>query len=182
MKKVLILSVLLIVAAVAWFFWPGRGSNATPEVKIAPATSKPDASNATFIFEDGPVTLKNGVGFSSSGGDAFVQTETGLADKTVYGDINDDSKNDAVVILTQDGFGSGFFIYVAAYVSGNVSYKGSNAVFIGDRISPQSISIDSKGLIKVKYLDRKPEEPFAAEPTVPTTKTYTYVSGELVEK
>ena len=171
MKKILAFLVLLIIVAVGWFLWTGRGSNSAPEIKIAPATSKPDASNATFTFEDGPVTLTNGNSDAVS-----------LTDYKAYGDVNQDGKNDTAVILAQSSGGSGVFVYVAAYVSGNVTYKGSNAVFIGDRISPESISIDASGNIKVTYLDRKPNEPMAAEPTVPTTKTYSYVSGELVEK
>ncbi len=107
--------------------------------------------------------------------------ETTILDAKGSGDINNDGKQDAVVLLSQSGAGSGIFIYAAAYVSGPLNYKGSNAVFIGDRISPQSVSI-SNGIITIHYLDRKPDEPYAADPTIPTTKQLIYQNGELVEK
>ena len=66
-------------------------------------------------------------------------------------------------------------------MSGPVNYKGSIATFLGDRVAPESISI-SKGVVTIKYLDRKEDEAFAAEPTVSVTKQFIYKNGELVEK
>ena len=34
----------------------------------------------------------------------------------------------------------------------------------------------------VNYLDRTPDESMADDPTIPTTKTFAYTNGQLVEK
>ena len=102
-------------------------------------------------------------------------------DKFAYGDINADNKNDIVLFLARYGGGSGIFIYLAAFVSGPVTYKGSNTVFIGDRVSPQSISVKND-VVTVKYLDRKEGEAFAAEPTVLISKQFIFNNGEFQVK
>lgn len=181
MKKLFILVLVVVIIAGGWYVFSKR-EGAAEDIEVAQVTSKPDARNATFDFGDGQVTLENGTAFSAVGGDAFVQTETTLTDKIAYGDINDDKKSDAVVILTQNSGGSGTFVYIAGYVSGNVQYKGSNAVFIGDRVSPQTLSIDSNGGITLTYLDRRSDEPMAAAPTVSATKHFAYRNGKLIEQ
>ena len=102
-------------------------------------------------------------------------------DKFAYGDLNADGKEDTVLLLTRYGAGSGIFIYLAAFTSGPVTYKGSKAIFIGDRIAPKSLSIKGD-TVTVEYLDRKPDEAFATEPTVSASKQFTYKNGEFVEK
>ena len=154
-------------------------SMATSTSTTVGAGFNPDASSATFTFDDGSkVTLSKGKGQSNDQGD---NVQTTLLTVKGYGDLNGDGKNDAVLFLSQDGGGSGLFIYAAAFVSGPVGYKGTNAVFLGDRISPQSVSI-SHSVATVNYLDRKPDEPFSADPTVPTSKQFSYQNGQFVEK
>ena len=136
---------------------------------------RPDASSAVFSFDEGEVTLSKGRSVSASG------EETSLLEEKAHGDINNDGKEDTVVFLARSGGGSGIFIYTAAYVSGPVNYKGTNAVFLGDRVAPQSISIRN-GNITVTFLDRGPDEAFAAEPTIETTKELVYRNGSLEEK
>lgn len=181
MKKVIV--VVVIIAAGVLFYSMRDKSPIKIEV---PATSEngdfhPDPSNATFIFYDGPITLSAGRSeIEIVPGNALVE-ETILMDKFAYGDINADSKEDTVLLLARYGAGSGTFIYVAAFVSGPVTYKGSEAIYIGDRISPQNISIN-KGIVTVEYLDRKIDEALAAEPTVPTTKQFVYKNREFQER
>lgn len=166
----------MVVAGLAIFYF--MRDKSTSE-KVTPTENesrnfRPDPSNATFIIDDEKITLSKGQEITST-------EETSLLDKFAYGDINGDGKVDTALFLVQSGGGSGTFIYLGAYISGPVNYKGSNTVFIGDRISPQSISV-SKGVITVKYLERKENEPLAAEPTVSVTKQFVYTNGELVEK
>lgn len=141
---------------------------------------KPDPSSATFTFDNEPVTLSDGQAEVTDSAVGLV-TETELQSERGYGDLNGDGKDDVVVFLTQSGGGSGTFVYAAAYVSGPVGYKGTNAIFLGDRIAPQSASISNK-TATVNYLDRKDDEPFAAEPTVSVSQQFVYKNSELVEK
>ena len=174
MRKLLFFALLLIGVG-ALFTW--RNSSETTAVNPEPdngSSFRPDPSSATFNFGEEVVTL-------SKGENVELGTETDLLQVTGYGDLNNDNKEDAVVLMARSGGGSGVFIYIAAYVSGPVSYKGTNAIYVGDRVSPQSISVQG-GIATLTYLDREADEPFAAEPTVSTSKRFSYTNGEFVER
>jgi len=178
MKKSLILIIIVLITLGYWF-------SGTREATLNPDSSpsvlfQPNPENAIFLFDDRPITLTNGRSEQRDMATGMTD-EVWLLDKKVAGDLNNDQKNDTVILLARSGGGSGVFIYIATYISGPVSYKGTNAIFIGDRISPESVSI-ANGVITFKYLDRKSNEPFAAEPTVPVSKQFTYQNGEFVEK
>lgn len=159
MKKVVI---LVLIALGVWYLFFVKNT-----VEVGPD----DTTNQGDNFQPDP----------SQASFTGVEGDVALLEEKAYGDLNNDQKNDVAVLLSESGGGSGVFIYVAAYVSGPVNYKGSNAVFLGDRVAPQSISI-ANGVVTVKYLDREEDEPFAAEPTVPASKQFVYRSGELVER
>lgn len=177
MKKLILLIIIVAAAFFGYRFFQDRSSTTTgaPQTNNT-ANVRPDASSASFSFDDEIVTLSRGKGV---GGDAGE--ETSLLDETAYGDLNNDGKQDTAVLLARSGGGSGVFIYVATYVSGPVNYKGSNALFLGDRIAPQALTI-SNGVLTVTYLDRGEDEAFAAEPTISTKKEFIYRNGELQEK
>lgn len=159
MRKLIIL-ILIIIGVAVLYFWNSGPETSITNPSIQTQGFKPDPSGANF---------------------SGIEGEFSILDKKAYGDLNDDTKTDASVFLAESGGGSGVFIYVAAYVSGPINYKGSSAIFLGDRIAPQNISI-SNGMITVRYLDRKEDEPYAAEPTVSVTKTFVYKNGELEER
>jgi hypothetical protein len=182
MKKIFWAVLVLLAGFVVWFVVKqSPTSTPTPTPVTVKNISKPDASNATFIFDDGDITLVKGTNSKVIIPGGELTQDTTLTDTVAYGDLNNDNKNDTAVVLVQSGGGSGVFIYVAAYVSGLVNYKGTNAIFVGDRIEPKSISIVN-GVISFKYLDRKANEPMAADPTVLITKQFVYSQGTLSEK
>lgn len=180
MKKLITVILIIIVGIAVWYFIGGQSNSNTADV-ASTSTSRPDASNATFIFDDGLITLRKGLNEQEIAPNSALTQETSLTDIVEYGDINGDKKDDAVVVLKQTSGGSGVFIYLAAYVSGPVNYKGTNAVFVGDRIEPKSISIKNN-VITLNYLDRKSNEPFSSKPTTSVTQQFIYQSEELVKK
>ena len=182
MKKIII---IIIIIAGAILVYAMRGNSPTETTK-APTINdtrafRPDPSNATFIFDNEMITLSAGKNEKSIVPGSVLMEETVLMDKFAYGDLNADGKEDTVLLLARYGAGSGIFIYLAAFTSGPVTYKGSKAIFIGDRIAPKSLSIKGD-TVTVEYLDRKPDEAFAAEPTVSASKQFIYKNGEFVEK
>lgn len=181
MKKLLIL-VIAVATVIGIYQWQSDPAEpeADPTTTTVGAAFQPDPSGATFSFDGEAVALVDGKGESTDAFLGLVST-TELLDERAFGDLNGDSKDDVLVLLSQSGGGSGTFVYAAAFVSGPVGYKGSNAVFLGDRIEPTSISL-SNGVATVTYLDRKEDEPFTAEPTVKTTKQFVYLGGEFQEK
>src|SRR3990167_4965926 len=179
MKKIII---IIIIVAGAVLVYAMRDNFPTETTK-APTTNetrafRPDPSSATFIFDNEKITLSAGKNerlISSSAtfifdnekitlsagknerlivpGSVLVE-EIVLMDKFAYGDLNADGKEDTVLLLARYGAGSGIFVYLAAFASGPVTYKGSKAIFIGDRIAPQSLFIKGSA-VTVEYLDRK---------------------------
>ncbi len=175
MKKFIILIVLIAVGFIAYFYTRDTEVKVETDTPAKTTSFKPDASNATFTFDDESVKLSNGKNTSADGEDTTILPEK------ASGDINADGKEDTVLLISRSGSGSGVFIYAAAYVSGPVNYKGTNTIFLGDRIAPKSVSI-TNGVITVNYLDRALDEPFAAEPTISTSLELVYKNGELQEK
>lgn len=184
-KFIVAVIVLFVLVAVGYFITINSpGSKETPENSRANNNleeSRPDPSNATFIFDDGSVTLSAGKGVTPVISGSSLVEETVILDKFGFGDLNADGKDDTALFLARYGAGSGTFIYLGVYVSGPVTYRGSNVIFIGDRISPQAISIKD-GVISVDYLGRAFDEPFNAEPTIPVTQYYVYRNGKLQER
>ncbi len=184
MKKPFIFLIIVLAGGLLWYLVnkttntpiPTTGSSAT---QTNNSGSHPDPKNATFQFEDSAVTLKNGSNQTPVPDSAMVE-QTDLSDVVGYGDLNNDSKEDTGVILVQSGGGTGVFSYVAGYISSPTGYKGTNTLFLGDRISPKSVVVKN-GVMTVTYLDRKPTDPFSTDPTISTTKTFKIKSGELVD-
>ena len=184
MKKLLLIVIILAVIGFAGYYLFGSDATnptgTTPTQTSQTGPSQPDPSNATFQFSDAAVTLSSGKNERPvAPGSAFME-ETILLENMAYGDLNGDGKNDTALLLARFGAGSGTFVYAAAFISGPVGHRGTNAVFVGDRISPQDISI-SNGTITVEYLDRSPDEPMTAEPTIESSKSFSLQNDTLVE-
>jgi len=181
MKKLLLIIVFLVII---FSFFAIRDGSGTPQLQneetVSDGTFRPDPANATFTFDNRSITLSQGRYETSIAPDSIFKEEIYTTDFTAYGDLNNDKKNDTAIILVQASGASGVFIHLASYVSGPINYKGSNAVFLGDRVTPRTLKINN-GIITVEYLDRKPDEPFAAEPTIPVTRHFEYKSGTLIE-
>ncbi|MDP3763530.1 MAG: hypothetical protein Q8Q92_02675 [bacterium] len=182
MKKIFIIIIILAVIVVLYTmrdnFSADRDENPAAN---GDGAFRPDSSNATFIIDDELVTLSAGRDERVITPESTLTEETILLDKFAYGDINKDGKNDTLLLLARYGGGSGTFIYLAAFVSGPINYKGSKAIFIGDRIAPQSISLNGD-IVTLEYLDRGPDDAFVVEPTILTTKQFIYKNGEFAEK
>ena len=89
-------------------------------------------------------------------------------------------KDDIVFILTQETGGSGLFVYVVVLLGDGKSGTGTNAIYLGDRIAPQTTEFRDGGII-VNYADRKSDEPFSAVPSVGVSKYFKVVGSELLE-
>ncbi len=124
-----------------------------------------DVRDATFMFDDKPITLKDGVASEEivPGGQSMAVTK--YFGNEAKGDLNGDGREDVVLLLTRTMGGSGTFYYVAVALATDGGYVGSEAYLIGDRIAPQSTNIDRNGVILVNYADRKQGQPFSVPPS-----------------
>jgi hypothetical protein len=139
-----------------------------------------DYKYATYMIEDQSITLVNGSAENPAapGSDSIVSTD--IFGDEVRGDFNGDGLPDIAFLLTQDGGGTGVFYYLAAALGSKDGFKGINAVFIGDRIAPQTTEFKN-GQIIVNYADRKPDEPYSANPSVGVSKYFKVSGNKLIE-
>jgi hypothetical protein len=194
-RRVFGLSLVIIglgLITAATFLFPGR--TAAPTVPASPAPSSTpstsvlmgavDPLNATYIVEGQPVIMVNGEASTTIPGikdpGATTQIVTRIFGQPTMGDLNNDSQSDAAFFLTQETGGTGLFFYVAAALSTANGAQGTNAIFLGDRIAPQTIQIEN-GQIVVNYADRKPSDSFSVSPSVGVTKYFAVINGVLRE-
>jgi heat shock protein HslJ len=146
----------------------------------AAQSDAPGYKDATFIIEGTPVPLKDGVNEMEAAPGSATKTTTRYFGNEATGDLNGDGKADVAFIITQDTGGSGTFYYVVAALSSANGYTGTNAMLLGDRVAPQNTAIQD-AMILVNYVDRKPDEPMSAKPSVGVSKYFKVVDGKLVE-
>ena len=146
------LAVILIVA-IAWKGSMQKPSGSSLQVGQLAGQSQPAASykEATFQIDGLPVAL-------SGSSAAYFGNEA-------RGDLNGDGREDVAFIITQQGGGSGTFYYAVVALNTDAGYVGTNAIFLGDRIAPQTTEIHD-GKLVVNYADRKPTDPMTTKPSV----------------
>jgi hypothetical protein len=149
-------------------------------LKVSGAPLGTEAMNATYGINGQLVTLKNGTSASAQAGSSAMVT-TNFFGAAGNGDLNGDGAEDMAFVLWQQAGGSGTFYYlVAALAVPNGPALGTEGVLLGDRIKPVSTAIRS-GLVVVTYLDRKPDEPMTAVPSVTVVRSFKIVNGKLEE-
>ncbi len=145
-------AVAVVVAGGAWYWLNGTGQSAVP----AP----------TFVINGQPVTLVDGRAETPAAPGSAEKVVTQYFGNAATGDLNGDGLPDVAFLLTQTTGGSGTFYYVAAtLVAADGSYRGTDAVLLGDRIAPQTTEIRNGQLI-VNYAERAPGEPMTAQPSI----------------
>ena len=138
--------------------------------------------NGSYIVDGQSVKLVNGIAENKIPGSAskMITKYFGAALKL---DMNGDGLLDSAFLLQQETGGSGTFFFVVAAINSKSGYRPTQALFLGDKIVPQSMSIDPKNPRQfiVDYLDRKPAEPMATAPSVLVSKRIALKNGELRE-
>ena len=134
-----------------------------PSCEFAPCPN--NYKNITYEIERQTVTLEKEIRYF--GNDA-------------NGDLNGDGKEDIAFLLTQSPGGSGTFYYIAVALKTVDGHKGTNAMFLGDRIAPQTTEIRN-GEIIVNYADRKLDEPMTTAPSVGVSKYFKVVNNRLIK-
>ena len=149
-----------------------------PTLPVQHIATSTDPKSATYIVNGEAYALLNGRSEKEIAPDTASKMVTTLFGEPVYGDLNNDGVDDAVVLLVQNAGGSGTFYYAAvAMGAGDGSYVGTNAIFLGDRIAPQTLEIRN-GVFIANYADRKKEEPMSARPSVGVS-TYMTLLGDV---
>lgn len=160
---------------------PPAATTTTPAT-TATALTQAQLANATYTVEGAPggkVTLKDGKAEVEQAPGSATKFTAQLGTQFADGDLNGDGAPDTAAVLITSGGGSGTF-YNLAVVPNEKGQPGAGVTtLVGDRIKVSSLAISS-GVVTVNYLDRKPDEPLAAEPTVQATKNFKLEGGKLV--
>lgn len=170
-KKYIIAVIIVLVVAAAFII-----SKSTPQedAQINPGLAM-DHKDSSYIIEGQSVKLSDGFSEIESAPGSATKTTTLYFGNEIEHDLNNDGQKDTIFILTQERGGSGKFFYVVAALNTPEGYVGSHAFLLGDRIAPQSTSIDEgvtaqgttrENVIVVNFATRKADEPFTTMPTI----------------
>ena len=153
------------------------------EVPTTGPTYVVDPQNTTYLIDGKEITLVDGVAEQEAAPGSASKIVTKYFGNAVDIDLNSDGLMDSGLLLTQDGGGSGTFFYVAAVINQAGSTQGTNAIFLGDRVAPQSTDVDpgNPAQFIVNYAERKSSEPMSAQPSVAVSRTFKLDNGTLVE-
>ncbi len=177
MKKLIIAVVVILAVIGGIFYWSQKPS---PEVVNSSPTSTGDYKNISYNIDGQTIQFKNGLSEMNAAPDAVEIVTTEYFGNEVRGDFNNDGTEDVAFLMVQSGGGTGAFFYVVAALKTADGYKGTNGVFLGDRIAPQTTEFRNSQII-VNYADRKPNEPLSAEPSVGVSKYLKIVGDQLIE-
>jgi len=161
---------MLVLISIGYFF----------KHKNVYVSSEKDYKNISYVVEGQSVTLVNGRSEISAAPDSASKIVTQYFGNEATGDLNGDGFADIVFILTQNTGGSGTFYYVAAALKTSTGYQGTNAIFLGDRIAPQTTQIQN-GVIVVNYADRNASDAMTTPPSVGVSKYLKILDRQLVD-
>jgi hypothetical protein len=168
---------------------PACSKKAEDTAPPIPKNSAKDPINASYIIDGREIELINGIALREIAPGSAGKAQTRIMGKPVYGFLDEDDIADALVLLADDNGGSGTFYYMAAAMgkkagesdsAASVTYEGTNAILLGDRIAPQNIAIRN-GIAIANYADRKSGEPMTANPGEQKSK-YALVQNNVLEE
>jgi hypothetical protein len=160
--------VVLVLGLFAYLIWGRDDKQPYKQVDVPKEEKAPtdlDVENQTYAVEGDIFALVDGRATITVPDIPGATNELTIFGEAEYGDLDADGDEDAAVWLMNDPGGTGKFYYAAFVINEGGDAKTVPAFFLGDRIAPQSLSIQS-GTAVYSFADRKPDEPFSAEPTV----------------
>jgi hypothetical protein len=167
-KIILITSVIIVVAGAGYLFYEFGFQKIIHDEK-----------NATYLIEGNEITLTNGRSQEVIVPGSASKLITQYFGNEVKADFNGDGIKDAAFLITQNSGGSGTFYYVALALGSKNGYQGKNAIFLGDRIAPQTTEFKN-GKIIVNYADRKAGQSITTPPSLGISKYFEVVNDALI--
>jgi heat shock protein HslJ len=140
--------------------------------------SPEDLRNATYSgIYDEPITLDNGFIEQTLEGQPFtVEYQDG---RELYGDLDGDGVEDALVFLIERGGGTAVFTYIAAQLNQNSQPVDAGAIMVEDRTQIISETI-ADGQVMLDITTYGPGD-VACCPSHKTSRTYALESGRLAD-
>ncbi len=174
-----IILLVIIILGIYWFTYSQK--NVSNNNQPSPTSAFVlDPKNCAYNIENQAVALVDGYSEQEVAPGSASKTITRYFGNEVSGDFNNDGFSDIAFILTQESGGSGTFYYLAVALGSKDKCIGTNAIFLGDRIAPQSTNFQN-GEIIVNYADRNPDEPMTEIPSVGVSKYFKITGNQLLE-
>jgi len=166
----LIISIICVAIALFVFFGPKNSEQIIDPVNITDtqtATStKSEHKNIAYTIEGERIVLNDGVSEIEAAPGSVSKIITRYFGNELKKDLDGDGREDIAFFITQEKGGSGEFYYIVVARNTVDGAVGSDAVFLGDRIAPQSIDSGPGKSFIVNYVDRASGAPMTAEPTI----------------
>jgi heat shock protein HslJ len=129
-------------------------------------TAKSGYKDLEYKIDGLRVKLVNGLSEMPIATGSATKVVTRYFGNEIKKDLDGDGREDAVFLITQERGGSGTFFYVLGALNKVDKYLPIEAVYLGDRISPQTTESGKGKTVVINYADRKPGESFAVAPSV----------------
>lgn len=162
MKNIFIIFGVIVLGVALFLTFNSR----TYEEKQGPERVAESPKDATYVIDGRVVTLFDGYAEGEIDPGSTSKIKTRYFGNEVYKDLDGDGREDVAFLLTQDASGSGTFFYVVAALNTERGYIGSQGLFLGDRIAPQTTESGDGMTIIVNYADRAEDEPFSTKPSI----------------
>ncbi|MCA9360753.1 Gmad2 immunoglobulin-like domain-containing protein [Candidatus Kaiserbacteria bacterium] len=172
-KKILLGSLLILLSIIVFLFVfealtinnNDKTTPPNPDVETEQILSS-DTKNITLVISGEPITLQNGVSEMNIADDSESTRVVRYFGNEVEQDIDNDGDLDKVFLITENTGGSGTFFYAVGAINDDEHYSGTNAMFLGDRIAPQTTETANNGEVIINYAERLPAEPMTTPPSV----------------
>ncbi|HWQ46567.1 MAG TPA: hypothetical protein VN376_06855 [Longilinea sp.] len=163
-------------------------SASTPNtIQAAPTGESPAISlealfNGTYRSPDwGEFQLTDGMYYRTppTSLDSADTYTTRLLDTIIYGDLNADGLEDAVVFLSTQSGGTGHFVEVAAVLNVDGVPYNISTLYLGDRVVIESGVIEN-GIITIHLIEQGPNDAMCC-PSQNVERSYRLENDQLVE-
>lgn len=168
MKSSTLLFVFVLVVIALSIFAIVRMQNYEPMMDVpidgTENITQVDPLNMTYNVDGQVFTLVDGKAEVSIP-ESTTKNSLYLFGQPVSADFDTDGDTDQALWLMNDAGGTGKFYYAVLVMNDGLGGKPTNAMFLGDRIAPQSVAIE-EGRAVYNFAERKPGEPMTTEPSV----------------
>lgn len=163
-KRLYVWLVVAAAAAVAVLIFVMRSSLHHQVPQANPSS----AADLTVTIDQQTFDVRDGIAEVDAAPGSSAKNTLRVVGEPVAGDVNGDGKPDTAMLLQNAPGGSGTFYYAVLAVNEGGGYHASNVLPLGDRIKPERLDF-TDGRFVYRFLERRPGEPMAAEPTVGKT-------------
>lgn len=195
-SKIWIIIVILIIGGI--FLWQYFGTGETdetesPGIEITELPKEEEATkltlemleNAEYYFPlyDKRARLINGLHeeeeITDESGYTYIFSAGIVSDKVAFGDLDNDEKEDAAVVLYSTGGRSGLFYELVVMINENGNPYYLTSKYLGDRITVNSVNIQD-GMITLEMIIHDIGDA-ACCPTLHKVSQYKLLENELLE-